>query len=437
MAVATVASGSATVGARKLPAWPLYLLFVGFPLWWVLGLAGFVWIFLAVPMLLALARGRVRAPRGFGLWLGFLLWMVGSALKLDSSGRLIGFAFRAGLYLSATVLFLYVYNASRRTLPPRRVALIMTAFWVVVVAGGFLGLRFPEGHFSTPTQKLLPGSLVANEFVYDLVHPSFAQVNEAGRVVPRPQAPFPYTNQWGASFALLLPFVLYALTQVRQGSRRGLIVLALFASLVPVFLSLNRGLWVSLGFGLLYAALRFALRGRLKALLAVLLLIAVAGQVAVALPLDKLLNQTKQESNETRRGLYQASVEETLQSPLFGYGAPRPSGDPYAPSVGTQGQLWMVLFSHGFPGLMLFLAWFIWAAWRTRSSETPVQLWTHTVLLIAIVQLPFYGMLPAAIHVVMVAAAVSLRESGARPPAVAASPSSAAKEPTPASAMPA
>jgi O-antigen ligase len=437
MAVTTAASGSASVGARNLPAWPLYLLFVGFPLWWVLGLAGFVWVLLAVPMFLALAGGRVRAPRGFGLWLGFLLWMVGSALKLDSSGRLIGFGFRAGLYLSATVLFLYVYNASRRALPPRRVALIVTAFWVVVVAGGFLGLRFPEGHFSTPTQKLLPGSVVANEFVYDLVHPSFSQVNAAGRVAPRPQAPFPYTNQWGASFALLLPFVLLALTQVRQGLCRGLILLVLFASLVPVFLSLNRGLWVSLGFGLLYAALRFALRGRLKALLAVVLLIAVAGQVAVALPLDTLLNETKQESNKSRLELYQEAVRDTSQSPLLGYGAPRPSVDPYSPSVGTQGQLWMVLFSHGFPGLALFLAWFLWIAWRTRVARTPAQLWTHTVLLIAVVQLPFYGMLPAAIHIVMVAAAVSLRESGAGPPVVVASPSSAVKEPTSGSAIPA
>jgi polysaccharide biosynthesis protein PslJ len=436
MAVARVASGSASVGARNLPAWPLYLLFVGFPLWWVLGLAGFVWVLLAVPMLLSLAGGRVRAPHGFGLWLGFLLWMVASALKLDSLGRVIGFGFRAGLYLSATLLFLYVYNASSQTLPPRRVALIMTAFWVVVVAGGFLGLRFPEGHFSTPTQKLLPGSLLANEFVYDLVHPSFAQVNAAGRVAPRPQAPFPYTNQWGASFALLLPFVLYALTQVRQGLRR-LIMLVLLASLVPVFLSLNRGLWVSLGFGLVYAALRFALRGRLKALLGVLLLVAVAGQVAVALPLDKLLNETKQESNKSRLELYQEAVQDTIQSPLLGYGAPRPSDDPYSPSVGTQGQLWMVLFSHGFPGVALFLAWFLWIAWRTRGARTPAQLWTHTVLLIAIVQLPFYGMLPAAIHIVMVAAAVSLRESGAGPPAVAASLSSAAKEPTSASVMPA
>jgi O-antigen ligase len=435
MAAATLTPGPVQGTGRLLPAWPLYLLFVGFPLWWVLGLGGFIWLILAVPMLLALAGGPIRAPRGFGLWLGFLLWMVASALKLDSSERMIGFAFRAGLYLSATVVFLYVYNASRRTLPPRRVALIMAAFWIVVVAGGFLGLRFPEGHFSTPMEKLLPGGLLANELVHDLVHPSLAQVDELGRVTPRPQAPFPYTNQWGANFALLLPFVLLALTQVRGGSRRGLIVLALLLSLVPVFLSLNRGLWVSLGFGLVYAALRFAARGRLKALLAVLLLVAVAGQVAVVLPLNELLHGTKKESNEGRLGLYQEAVEGTLQSPLLGYGAPRPSDTPYAPSVGTQGQLWMVLFSHGFPGLMLFLAWFIWAAWRTRGAETPVRLWTHVILVIVIVQLPFYGMLPAAIYVVMVAAAVSLREGEAWSRIATPSPSTAAEERTPASAL--
>ena len=435
MAAASLTPGPVQAGGRLLPAWPVYLLFIGFPLWWALGLGAFIWPIFAVPMLLALGGGPVRVPRGFGLWLGFLLWMVASGLMLDSSGRVIGFGFRASLYLSATVLFLYVYNASRRTLPARRIALVMTAFWVVVVAGGFAGLRFPEVQFSTPMEKLLPGGVVSNEFVRDLVHPALAQVNNAGQVAPRPQAPFPYTNQWGANFALLVPFVLLALIHVRRGLRRGVIVLCLLVSLAPVFLSLNRGLWVSLGFGLAYAALRFAVRGRLKALLAVLLLVAVAGQVAVALPLDKLLRGTKMESNQSRLGLYQETVAGTLRSPLLGYGAPRPSDDPNAPAVGTQGQLWMVMFSHGLPGLALFVAWFLWAAWRSRGAETPVRLWTHVILLIAIVQLPFYGMLPVAIQVVMVAAAVSLREAQGGRPIATPPPPPAAEEPAPASAL--
>src|SRR6266511_229417 len=47
-------------------------------------------------------RGRIRFPAGFGLWFGFLVWMLGSGIELDSSARVLGWAYRASLYLSAT-----------------------------------------------------------------------------------------------------------------------------------------------------------------------------------------------------------------------------------------------------------------------------------------------------------------------------------------------
>ena len=56
-----------TVPHRRLlkPGWPLYVVFVGFPFWWVLGLGGFVWPIVAVPMLLSLLRRKqVFTPPG-------------------------------------------------------------------------------------------------------------------------------------------------------------------------------------------------------------------------------------------------------------------------------------------------------------------------------------------------------------------------------------
>jgi O-antigen ligase len=410
----TVPAGVRVRRTSALPSWPVVALFAAFPLWWALGLSSFICPILATSMALALAvRGRIQVPRGFGIWLLFVFWMAASAFKVDGADRLIGWAFRAVVYLSVTVLFLYVYNTPRQSLPIRRVALVMTAFWVVVVAGGYLGILLPEGGFSTVAEKLMPGGLLANSFVRDLVHVDFAQRADPTRgLATRPQAPFVYTNVWGSNFALLLPFVFIALPQLRRRLPQLLLVLVLVASLVPGFLSLNRGLWLSLGVGLIYAALRYALRGRVRAVAAVLLLLGVAVSLAVALPVQQLLRESKDETTSTRLALYQETIRMVQASPLLGYGAPRPSEDisGSTPSVGTQGQLWMVLFSHGFPGLALFLGWYVWVLWRSAKAPTGAQLWLHVIVLIAIVQLPFYGMLPTGLPVFMVAAAVVMRE---------------------------
>jgi polysaccharide biosynthesis protein PslJ len=406
---------AATVRSRPppaLPSWPFRVLFVAFPLWWVLGLANLIWLFLAVPMALGLMiRGRVRAPKGFGIWLLFLFWMLVSALAINDI-RIVGWAFRAMLYLAVTVLFLYVYNVPRRILPVRTIAATMAAYWVVVVLGGYLGVLVPHGGFSTPVEKLLPDSLTY-PYVQELVHPKFAQVS--GQVSgaeesfpPRTQAPFTYSNEWAANFAMLVPFVFIALAQLRRGGFRLLLLLLLPLSLVPAFLSLNRGLLLSLAIGLSYAAVRSTLHGRVRALAAVVLAAGIIVAVAPALP--KRAEQSQGESNQTRLALYAETIQRVAASPLLGFGAPRPSEDPSNPSAGTQGQLWMVLFSHGLPGLVFFLGWYLWAVWRSRATPSRTRLWTHVTMVMGTLLLPVYGMLPSGLAVFMVAAAVSWRE---------------------------
>jgi hypothetical protein len=406
------------VALRQLRGWPVYLLFAGFPLWWVLGLGALIWPILAVPMLFALAvRGHVRAPRGFGLWLGFLAFMLISAINLSSGTKVVAWSYRASLYLAATVVFLYVYNATSRALPVRRLAIAMTVMWSLVAVGGYIGMLAPHGSIRTPTEMLMPENLMSNDFVRDLVHPKFAQVNEFGRFAPRPQAPFTYANEWGSNFALLLPFAIIGMARFRSNLGRVLVVLFLAASLAPVFLTLNRGLWLSLGFGLLYAACRYALRGRVRAVMAVILLLAVAIAVATTLPIsEELANGAKAQSNQTRLSLYAETLDRTLQSPLVGYGSPQPSTtSQYAPDVGTQGQLWMVMYSHGIPAAALFVLWFVLGAWRSKRAVSGTQLWSHVILVVAIIQLPFYGMLPGELFIVMVALALAVRGEPASP----------------------
>jgi polysaccharide biosynthesis protein PslJ len=414
--MATGRAAAVRRGARRpLPSWPLLALFVGFPVWWLLGLGALIWPLLALPMLGALViRGRLRVPAGFIIWLGFLLWMLGSGIQLDSAERVIGWAYRASLYFAATVVFLYVYNTQRTRLPPRTLALTLTIFWLFVVAGGYLGMARPNGSFTTPVELLLPGGLVANGFVKALVHPSFAQTAGASLgVAPRPQAPFTYTNEWGANFALLVPMVFTAMSRTRTEGGRLVLGLLLPVGMIPAALSLNRGLFLSLGAGLLYAALRYAIRGRVKPLIGITVVACVAAAVFAIGPAKDLLQERVANSatNQTRAALYLETIDRVKSSPILGFGAPRPSEDtPGAPSAGTQGQLWMVLFSHGYPGAALYVGWYLWALWRTRRGHTAVAFWAHVTVFIGLVQLPYYGALPAQLVIVMIATAMAMRE---------------------------
>src|SRR5205807_6318721 len=116
------------------------------------------------------------------------------------------------------------------------------------------------------------------------------------------------------------------------------------------------------------------------------------------------------QSNQTRLALYQQAGEGVLQSPLLGYGAPRPQQNSTVNSVGTQGQLWLVMFSHGFPGLLFYVGFLFWAFWRTRRGRSRVEFWANVTLVIALIQLPFYGQLPGQVYLLMIATALALRE---------------------------
>jgi hypothetical protein len=78
--------------------------------------------------------------------------------------------------------------------------------------------------------------------------------------------------------------------------------------------------------------------------------------------------------------------------------------------VGTQGQFWLVLYSHGIPGAFLFPAFLVFALGRSRRTRSNIGLWCHVCILVAVVQMPFYGLLAAQLHVIMVAIAIVERD---------------------------
>lgn len=407
-------AGAVTTPGRTPPVWAFYALFAGIPVWWALGLSGFVWPVLALPMAGWLAlRPSIRCPPGFALWLAFLAFVLASAVALDSGERLAAYVYRASLYASATVLLLFVYNVGPEHLPRRRAVAAVCVAWLSAVLGGFAGLLLPGVDFRSVTELVLPASVTSVPFVQSFVHPGLAEVSVLlGYDVPRPKAPFNYTNQWGANLALLTPFA-FALMHVASRRLRLATGVLVAASLLPIVLSINRGLWLSLGAGVLYLAVRSAFRGDLRALSRVLALVAFVGVLLTVSPLgDVVQDRLDRPNTEGRATLYSSAAEVVRESPVIGFGAPIESESPNSPSVGTHGHFWTVLVSQGIVGLLLYVAWLARQLWATRRAGRDL-LWLHVVVIIAVVQLPFYAALPAQLHILMVALAVVLREQPA------------------------
>ena len=79
-------------------------------------------------------------------------------------------------------------------------------------------------------------------------------------------------------------------------------------------------------------------------------------------------------TNVGRQTIYREAFDGAVNSPVFGHGAPQPSGTVDV-SVGTQGQVWNVMFSYGFVALAFFLGWFalvVLQSWRSPRPGRPV-----------------------------------------------------------------
>lgn len=391
------------------------VLVAGYPAAWALGLSPLWYSMLALPMALWLVRHRpVRVAPGTG-YLALFLAVVGlSGIGLESPGSMAIFGLRSSWYIAAFVSYLYLARrrGGRSTV---RLVRAMVALWVLVVIGGYLSILTPELSWTTPVAKILPGALADNELISRMIAPQVSETQVfryEDVVLHRPAAPFAYTNAWGSSFALLTPFVVAAIHDRRIGIPRLVLVPLLAAGLVPLSVALNRGSWLTLGLGLAYGVVRWArVRGDGRPLIVATLLVA-AGLAATSLTgvLDSSFEQLETRSaasDQTRSSLYIETIGAAAESPLIGHGSTRPSVDnPTGPPLGTHGQLWAVLFAHGYLGALLYVGFFAAAFLRCRSSE-PVQHWTKVALLIGLLQLPIYGHLPHQLFILVGAAALA------------------------------
>ena len=441
-------------------------LLAGYPLWWALGVADFMWIILAVPMvgrMLAWHRSgsrKIRVPAGFGLWLIFLLWVLAGLpmLTLTAPGtvksavahRLISFVLRAVSYGGVTVLLLYVGNLTERELSRRRLAWLLGLVALYAVAGGIGGVVAPHFQFRSPMLLLIPHSLQTNVQIQASMHPGFAQVQNvfgtpggqrfgttglqgfgATGGQGRPKAPFDYTNAWGNSLSILLPWLIVGWWIL--GTRRQRLIggSAVVIALVPLIYSLNRGVWIGIGLSVCYLAVRMAAKGKLALLGVICAAIAVVGVAVLATPLHGVISQRLQngKSNDLRATLSAVAMKDALASPVLGYGDTRqeigsPSSIAIGPTpscgncgqtpVGGNGQLWLLLICNGIVGAALYLSFFAYGSWRYRRDTSPYGLAGVLVLLLSFVYMFAYVAVTAPLGFTMLAYALLWRNDQAR-----------------------
>ena len=399
-----------------LPAWPLLMMVGLYPLWFILGLAGFMWIALTPPILVALLRKReLVAPKGFAVWMIFILAACGSLMSVDTFSRGAVWILRFGYYIGATAFLIYLVNGSTG-ITVWRIIRMFTFFWMATVVGGYLAFVLGDFTFRSPAGYILPGILMENDLIKTLATPGFADLQDIiGFPVPRPKAPFPYTNSWGSMMALLTPFALMAFNDNRAQISQKLLRVMLIASVVPAVVSLNRGLWLSFGVGFLYVTFRLSAYGFKKIILRLLVVSLVLVCLFFFTPLGEIVSARLSDegghSDADRTELAVAAFEGSLERPVFGWGVPRPNVR-NLPPIGTHGQIWNLLFTHGFVGAFGWIAGFMSFFWFTRKQKTTVGMWANAVILISLVQIPFYLQVPHQLFTVMAGIAIAVRMLG-------------------------
>ena len=394
------APGLAIPTDRRLPrGWPAYAIFLSLPVMWFLGLSFFQWPLIVLPLLIPLARaGSLRVPRRFGVWLLFMAWVVVSAIELHSGSRAIAWAWRGSFYVTATILFLYIYNSPESRLPKRSVINGLAGYWLAIVAGGWFGVLFPTVQIISPAENIFPKSLLHNTYFYSHTHLQFAQVQHfLGFREGRPQTFFPYTNAWGSTFAMLTPIAIAAFIGTKNRTWRRVLALAMAASVVPGIFSLDRGEWLSLAVALVYAAVRLGARRDFRVVAGVLMSFVVIAMLILLTPLGALVTGrfTHKTGDSSRLARDQVAQTQSTSSPIFGYGAPQQqTGLTHtSKSVGTESEIFLILYSHGFPALFFIVFWFAYAVFRSgrrRERAPPYLFWVHVALLAACIQTPYY-----------------------------------------------
>jgi polysaccharide biosynthesis protein PslJ len=331
-----------------------------------------------------------------------------------------------------TVILLYVGNLTEQEMPQRRVVRMLGVLFLTTVAGGLLGVILPKFGFVSPLEYLLPRAMRSDPYIQALVHPSSSQVQAVlGYSSGRPSAPWGYTNTWGNNYSILLLWFVIGWWVGRSWSRRAACLAVIAASLAPVIYSLNRALWVGLILTICYLGLRLMLRGRVWAVGAMAVVAAAGAVVFLVSPLHTIVLErlAHPHSNNLRGLLSTEAVRGATESPILGWGGTRkivgsdksitigktkncPLCGNFA--IGSNGQLWMVMFNQGFVGASFFFGFFAFCVWFYSRDGTPIGQAGVFAVALTFLYMFFYSSLPSSLALVMISVALLWRSSEAR-----------------------
>ena len=383
---------------QDLPAWPFVVAYCAYLLWWVLGAGDLMWPLFAIVMLvLMVGRSGLRFPPGTILWVFFLAWVIASMSMLDSGGRVIGAIYRFALELAPGIFAVYAFNA-RKSLSVRTIVATMWGFLASTTVGGFIAMAFPTLRFKTLMYYVVPRSLHGNDFVKEFVRRATTQWNPTSWALsdPRPSAPFIYSNTYGNVFSLIFPLALvFAFVLWRERSRWRFIAAAVCAlSVIPAAATLNRGMYIGLLIVVLWVGFQRLRVGAWQTVAGIGAAVVIGIGAWLATPASQSLLErvAASSSTEDRASNYLETISELAESPLLGFGAPRPSASAWLPSLGTQGQFWTVLFSYGIVGAFLFIAFFVRMLPRVWRATDVYGSILGGIILATLVEQFYYGM---------------------------------------------
>jgi hypothetical protein len=396
--------------------WPLWAITAGMPLMFLIGAHGLIWPLVSVVLLLRLVRHREATfPWTSAPLVLFVCWTPLSFAATTPSALPI-FTYRWLLFAGCLALLVWVINMPTDTLPTDRIVDWLAALWIATIALGYLAQLLPDLDMASPLSTLL-GPLGRVDFVARISSWNLADNDEfLTTSYARPAAPWAAANSWGAAVGILTPFFIRSWLVDASRRRRQVGIALLVASAVPIIMSANRGLWIGLVLALVYYAARKAFRGKFGAVAVLFAAVFLVGVALVVTPAGGLVNDRingSDDSNEARSELYVDAWKGALDSPLVGNGVPRPTNYyENSPPVGTHGLIWYLMFIHGFVGLVLFLGWLGLEVVRSGQVRTKLAWWAHLSLVIALVSVPYYGLLP---HVMLmgIAAGIAHREATA------------------------
>jgi hypothetical protein len=277
--------------------------------------------------------------------------------------------------------------------------------------------------------------------VRSLVHPASSQLQDVlGFTSPRPSAPFGYTNTWGNCLALLVGW--FAIGWLREGGpgRRFTGAALLLVAAVPVVYSLNRGLWLGIGLMVVLMAVRLALRGRLLVIAGLFVSLLLAVVMVLATPLGTIVDARfdNPQSNKIRGFTIERTLDVVEHSPIIGFGSTRAalgSSNSIAigadeqcrrcgnPTLGSNGQIWLVVIAQGFGGVLLYVGFFLRSLWAYRHDRSAIGDAGFLTLVLMLFFMFVYNALTMPLVIAFLAVALLWRnrqEAAATTPAVPA-----------------